>query len=108
MMFLGHAADLGAQTDRALLDQYCITCHNQNANVGGLALDGFDLNNVGGEHAEVWETVVRKVKTGMMPPSGARRPERVELDAFAARLESRLDEAAARWIRIRGAPRSTD
>ena len=95
LLFLGHAADLGAQTDRTLLDQYCITCHNQNANVGGLALDGFDLNNVGGEHAEVWETVVRKVKTGMMPPSGARRPERVELDAFAARLEFRLDEAAA-------------
>ena len=46
--------------------------------------------------APTWEKVIRKIKTGMMPPSGARRPERPLLDAFANEVEKRLDSAAAR------------
>src|SRR5881296_1410658 len=60
---------------QALLNQYCITCHNQQANTGGLALDKMDFEQVG-KDAAVWEKAVRKIRTGMMPPSGARRPER--------------------------------
>jgi mono/diheme cytochrome c family protein len=78
---------------QALLTQYCITCHNQRLKTGGLMLDTLDVSQVG-QHAEIWEKVVRKVKTGMMPPSGARRPERAVLDGFAAELENRLDRAA--------------
>lgn len=78
---------------QALLTQYCVTCHNQTAKVGGLALDKLDLARVGTD-AQTWEKVVRKVRSGMMPPSGSRRPERRALDTFAADLETRLDRAA--------------
>jgi hypothetical protein len=82
-----------ASTDTpAFLKQYCIGCHNTRANIGGLALDTLDVTHVG-PAAETWEKVVKKVRTGMMPPSGARRPERAALDAFASDLESRLDKA---------------
>ena len=57
-------------------------------------LDALDPERVG-KDAAAWEKVVRKVRTGMMPPSGARRPERALLDAFASDLEGRLDRAAA-------------
>src|SRR6476619_3710237 len=76
----------------ALLNQYCITCHNQRLKTAGLLLDSMDLDHVG-KDAAAWEKVVRKIRTGMMPPSGARRPERAQLDAFATELESRLDRA---------------
>ena len=77
----------------ALLDQYCITCHNGRAKAGGLAIDALDYEHVEAD-APRWEKVVRKIRTGMMPPSGARRPERRDLDAFASELETRLDRAA--------------
>src|SRR5215472_13582346 len=87
----------GAQTPEpaqkpALLNQYCITCHNQRLKTAGLLLDSMDIDHVG-KDAAAWEKVVRKIRTGMMPPSGARRPERAVLDSFASDLESRLDRA---------------
>jgi hypothetical protein len=82
-----------ASPSRQVLDQYCVTCHNERLKTGGLALDALGFDQVGSD-AETWEKVVRKIRTGMMPPSGARRPERSVLDGFAAALESRLDEAA--------------
>jgi len=87
----------GAQTQEptqkpALLNQYCITCHNQRLKTAGLLLDSMDIDHVG-KDAAAWEKVVRKIRTGMMPPSGARRPERAVLDSFASDLESRLDRA---------------
>ena len=59
----------------------------------GLALDALDITRVGAD-AETWEKAVRKIRTGMMPPGGARRPERAVLDGFAAQLEASLDRAA--------------
>src|SRR5262245_30972388 len=55
--------------DTALLNQYCITCHNQRAKTGGLALDTLDYDHLD-KNGETWEKVIRKIKTGMMPPSG--------------------------------------
>jgi mono/diheme cytochrome c family protein len=78
--------------DAAFLKQYCITCHNDRAKAGGLVLDGLDVTSVGG-HAEEWEKVVRKLRTGMMPPANAPRPPRAAIDGFAAALETRLDAA---------------
>jgi hypothetical protein len=78
--------------DTALVKQYCLGCHNERAKMGGLVLDG-DLSRIAA-HAEQWEKAVRKVKTGMMPPSGQPRPPRERLDAFAAAMEARLDAAA--------------
>src|SRR5215204_2492191 len=82
----------GGTEDAALLKQYCITCHNERAKTGGLVLDA-ELTKIAADR-ERWEKVVRKVKTGMMPPSNAPRPPRERLDAFAASMETRLDAAA--------------
>ena len=79
--------------DRALLNQYCITCHNQRAKTAGLALDQLDPSRIA-DNAETWEKVIRKIRAGMMPPSGAPRPDRATLDAFAAGLEAQLDQEA--------------
>jgi hypothetical protein len=78
--------------EAAFLNQYCIGCHNQRAKIGGLALDTLDISRVG-PGAETWEKVVKKLRTGMMPPSGSRRPDRTVLNTFASELESRLDRA---------------
>jgi len=86
----GSASEGG--TESAFLTQYCFGCHNQRAKIAGLALDTLDLAKAGSD-AETWEKVVKKIRTGMMPPSGARRPERAALDGFAAQLEARLDKA---------------
>jgi len=89
-----------AQTPRAaerpqgeLLSQYCVTCHNPRLNTGGLSLDPADLAKVEAR-AEVWEKVVRKLRTGMMPPAGAPRPSPEVLQTFTSRLEAQLDGAA--------------
>jgi hypothetical protein len=74
-----------------LLDQYCITCHNDRLKTGGLSLQGLPLDG----NAETWEKVIRKVRAGMMPPAGAKRPERAALDAFAGSIEHAIDRAAA-------------
>jgi mono/diheme cytochrome c family protein len=76
-----------------LLDRYCITCHNQRAKTAGLLLDPLSLQRIG-EQADAWEKVVRKLRTGMMPPAGAPRPEPVAATALAAWLEGELDRAA--------------
>src|ERR1700688_4025251 len=76
----------------AVPKQYCFTWHNDRARIGGLALDTLSFEHVAAD-AATWEKVVRKIRTGMMPPSGARRPERDVLDGFASELETRLDQA---------------
>jgi mono/diheme cytochrome c family protein len=78
----------------ALLTQYCITCHNARAKAGGLTLDPAELNQMD-RHAETWEKVIRKLQTGMMPPSGAPRPARAAIDGFVASLQTQIDRAAA-------------
>jgi hypothetical protein len=79
---------------RALLDRYCVTCHNQKLKTGGLQLDKMDLAHIGGQ-AEVWEKVVRKLRAGMMPPADLPRPAAPEYEALTVALENELDRAAA-------------
>jgi cytochrome c551/c552 len=83
-----------ASAQQAVLNQYCITCHNEKTKTAGLMLDKLDYAHPG-PNAEIWEKVVRKVRAGMMPPGGAPRPDRATMDAFAAKLERELDRAAA-------------
>ena len=94
-----HATANVAESQSALVKQYCASCHNDRNknNAGGLSLQGFDASKVGhdAQVAEVAEKMVRKLRAGMMPPSGARRPEGNALAAFASSMESRLDQAAA-------------
>ena len=78
---------------QALLDRYCVTCHNERLRVADLELDGIDLANVG-EHAELLEKVVRKMRAGAMPPPPRPRPEKSVYDGFRTWLEGELDRAA--------------
>jgi mono/diheme cytochrome c family protein len=87
--------DMSAASQRALLDKYCVTCHNARAKTGGLVLDkdAVDLSHPP-EQAETWEKVIRKLHGRMMPPQGMPRPDEATLDAFAASLETSIDRAA--------------
>jgi len=84
-------------SDAAFLQQYCLTCHNARAKVGGLVLEGLDPASTA-EHADVWEKVVRKLRTGMMPPDGSPKPADAARDAFATSLEAALDRAAGQQV----------
>ena len=79
---------------REVVDRYCVSCHNQRLRTGGLALDTLDPTQVA-THAEEWEKVVRKLRTRVMPPVGARRPDEATYDALIASLETALDRSAA-------------
>jgi mono/diheme cytochrome c family protein len=90
------AAAAGAAPSQALLDQYCITCHNERLKTGGLTLDTLSLNNIPAG-APVWEKVTRKLRAGAMPPAGRPQPDKQALMAFVSTLETALDrEGTAR------------
>jgi mono/diheme cytochrome c family protein len=77
----------------ALVRQYCVTCHNARANTGNLSLESVSLTDVPAG-AQTWEKVIRKVRAGMMPPTGMPRPPQAALDGLVAHLETTLDKAA--------------
>ncbi len=80
--------------EHALINQYCVTCHNERAKTAGLMLDKLDIDHPG-EHAESWEKVVRKLRGGMMPPQGMPRPDQAKIDGLITWLETSLDRAQA-------------
>ena len=84
----------GGSTYRAVLDRYCVTCHNERLLTGNLSLDTVDVGHVG-DNAAVWEKVLQKLQTHEMPPSGRPRPDPITYDGFALWLETALDHAAA-------------
>jgi mono/diheme cytochrome c family protein len=79
---------------RALLDKYCVTCHNERRQTAGLMLDKMDVEHLSAG-AETWEKVVHKLRSGAMPPAGAPRPDKATGEAFVSWLETTLDRAAA-------------
>jgi hypothetical protein len=80
---------------RALLDRYCVTCHNQRLKTAGLELDRLDPGLIE-QNAETWEKVVRRLRTGSMPPPGSRRPDQAGYATLTDALESALDASAMR------------
>ena len=78
---------------RAVLDRYCVGCHNARTKAAGLSLDVADLSAVD-RQADTFEKVIRKLRTREMPPAGSPRPELATYDAFAGWLEDALDRAA--------------
>jgi cytochrome c551/c552 len=87
--------DAGAAISRpAVVDQYCVSCHNDKVKTGNLSLEQISLDRAGPD-AETLEKVIRKVRAGLMPPAGAKRPDRATLDAFAGSIESAIDRSAA-------------
>ena len=87
-------APAAVSAQQAFITQYCVTCHNQGLQTGGLVLETADLGDVSAD-AETWEKVVRKLHGGLMPPPGAPRPDRTTSETFVSWLETRLDRAAA-------------
>jgi hypothetical protein len=79
---------------RALLDQYCVTCHNDRVKTANLSLQGLDLTQVA-DRAELWEKVVRKLRAGVMPPPDVPRPPLAEYEGLRDWLEAAIDRTAA-------------
>jgi hypothetical protein len=82
-----------ASVERAILDQYCVSCHNNRSKTANLSLEGLDLSTVG-DHPELWEKVVRKLRAGVMPPPDVRRPALPEYETLRDWLEAEIDRKA--------------
>ena len=87
-------ADLGSAALDEIVERYCTRCHSERRLRGNLSLEGFDITRAA-ENAETAERMIRKLRAGMMPPPGARRPADDTLTALAQFLEDVVDEAAA-------------
>src|SRR5215831_2143895 len=77
----------------ALVDDYCLSCHDKDHEKGGLVLETISAEDIP-QHPEVWEKVVRKLRARLMPPVGKERPDEPTYDAVVSYLEKSLDRAA--------------
>ena len=78
-----------------VVQQYCVGCHSDRRLTGNLSLESFDVAN-GHRTAAVTEKMIVKLRAGMMPPAGARRPMGDTLRMLVETLEATVDEAAER------------
>ena len=83
------------EAQQALVNDYCAGCHNDKSKSGNFSWNEVDLAHPE-KTAERSEKIIRKIRSGMMPPAGARRPDRATLRSFAAGMETRIDQAAAK------------
>ena len=83
----------GADERKAVMTKYCFTCHNEKLKSGNLALSALDLANLS-KDADKWEKVVRKVRTGPMPPGKMPRPDKAVAESLVSGIEAELDRAA--------------
>src|SRR5438445_7258764 len=87
---------LSSEAQNRLVSEYCSVCHDDEVKPGGVTLEHFDAAR-NDQHADLAERMIRKLRAGMMPPPQATsRPPEEAIKAFAASLEARVDEAAAR------------
>ncbi|MEP7117321.1 MAG: DUF1592 domain-containing protein [Acidobacteriota bacterium] len=91
-----HAVDptLTAVTQTELVTTYCATCHSERGKAGGLSLANWSAMRAQ-EQPDLAEKMIRKLRTGMMPPAGAKRPDVATIAALTSALESRMDEHAS-------------
>jgi mono/diheme cytochrome c family protein len=82
-----------ADAQLATIKQYCSGCHNDRAKTADVSFDGITAASVG-QHAELFEKSVRKLRGRVMPPPGARQPDAKAVDSLVAWLEESLDKAA--------------
>jgi len=88
-------APLSFGAQQALVKKYCAGCHSDSVKSGGFSFSAIDLAHPERTAGNA-EKVIRKLRTGMMPPAGIPRPERAALEGFAASLENAVDLAAAK------------
>ena len=81
------------ESRQALVDQYCVLCHDDGAESGGFAWSSIDLAHPE-QNSELAEKMIRKIRSGLMPPAGAPRAAIETMNAFAAGLEAQIDQAA--------------
>src|SRR3954468_18904840 len=86
------APDASIRELRPTLTQYCITCHSDRLKTAGLSLESALIGDVA-EHAEIFENVLQKLRSGAMPPAGRPRPSRAAVDALSSSIETALDAA---------------
>jgi hypothetical protein len=79
----------------AVVNKYCVSCHDSEVKKGGLDLDSIRLEDVT-RHPEVWEGVIRKLRARQMPPMGKEQPDQRTYDEVLSRLSSSLDHAATK------------
>ena len=91
--FAYNASALSSAPHHALVNEYCLSCHNDRAKTAGLELDSINTQELG-ENREVWEKVARKLRARLMPPPGKRRPDEPSYDKALASLEIALDRLA--------------
>ncbi len=82
------------QASSGALRQYCVTCHNPTLKTAGLVLDP-DAAAQAGNNAEMWEKVIRQLRSKTMPPPGMPRPDPATYEKVASYLETELDRAAS-------------
>ena len=75
--------------ERALINRYCVTCHNAKLKTAGLTLDTIDVDKVS-ENTAVWEKAARKLRARAMPPAGLPRPEEASYQALVWYWRRRL------------------
>ncbi len=78
---------------QALLQEYCVRCHNDRRLTGGLSLEGVQADDPTA-HAEIWEKVLRKLQARSMPPVGAPRPDEAVYAQVIGSLERAINNAA--------------
>jgi hypothetical protein len=84
----------GATAPNSFTNQYCVACHNRKTSTAGVCLEGINFADVSG-NASLLERVLRKVKSGEMPPAGIPRPPAAVSQSFTTTLEVTLDRTAA-------------
>ncbi len=89
-----HPVGLSAAVQTELVTTYCATCHSARGKAGGLSLADFNAMQAQ-EHPEIVEKMIRKLRAGMMPPAGSKRPDAATIEGLTSALESRMDELAA-------------
>jgi mono/diheme cytochrome c family protein len=86
-------AAAASDLNRAMLNTYCVGCHNARLKTGGLVLEGLSTQQVAAD-AAVWEKVLKKLRGRLMPPPGLPQPPQKDIDAFTASMENALDKQA--------------
>src|SRR6185295_5649304 len=87
------AAQTAANRHQEMVQTYCVTCHSTRAKMGGLALEGLNLQ-AAADNAEIWEKALRKLRGHQMPPPGSPQPPQKDVESFVVWMENSRDSAA--------------